>query len=199
MAEANRVLGTYLHLARASDLRMKPMVRDKLLVLAGVQAESMGLAEISALCRHKVLAHNARHLVRRWPTLEEALADERFLSYLKQLKRRYSEEKVEHMLETLGIELGRERELYANDLEYAAALLGTEPGTIGDILSGESPLQGVRELRWATATAVVPTAKRQSAATGAAHVRHLLIVWAPLAAGALLVALLVALSRAWAR
>ncbi len=102
------------------------------------------------------------------------------------------------MLDALGIELGRERELYANDLEYAAALLGTEPETIGDILSGESSLGGVRELSWAT-TATAPAAQRQAAAQSASQVRHLLIVWAPLAAGALLVALLVALSRAWAR
>ena len=125
----------YLHLARASHMRRQPMVRDKLLVLAGVQAEQMGLDEISALCRHKILAHNARHLVRGWPTLTAALADEKFQSYLKQLKRRYSTEKTEHILHSLGIELGREREAYFNDLEYAAALLDTRPSSIAAILA----------------------------------------------------------------
>ncbi len=33
MPEADRLLGMYLHLARASHLRLRPMVRDKLLVL----------------------------------------------------------------------------------------------------------------------------------------------------------------------
>lgn len=125
----------YLHLARASHMRRQPMVRDKLLVLAGVQAEQMGLDEISALCRHKILAHNARHLVRGWPTLTAALADEKFQSYLKQLKRRYSAEKTEHILHSLGIEMGREREAYFNDLEYAAALLDTRPSSIAAILA----------------------------------------------------------------
>jgi hypothetical protein len=111
------------------------MVRDKLLVLAGVQAEEMGLEPISALCRHRILAHNARHLVRRWPTLTDALEDERFQSYLKQLKRRYSHEKIEHMLDSLGIELGRERDAYFSDLEYAAALLDTQPEKIDDLLA----------------------------------------------------------------
>ena len=69
MAEADRVLGMYLHLARASKLRQQPLVRAKLLVLAGVQAEAMGLDEISALCRHRILSQNPRHLVRRWPTM----------------------------------------------------------------------------------------------------------------------------------
>src|SRR5438876_779743 len=104
MSEADRLLGMYLHLARASQLRRQPMVRDKLLVLAGVQAQEMGLDTISALCRHRILTSNTRHLVRQWPTISAAVLDDRFQTYLKQLKRRYSGEKVEHMLETLGIE-----------------------------------------------------------------------------------------------
>jgi hypothetical protein len=135
MPAADRTLGMYLHLARASQLRRRPMVRDKLLVLAGVQAEEMGLEPISALCRHRILAHNARHLIRRWPTLTDALEDERFQSYLKQLKRRYSHEKIEHMLDSLGIELGRERDAYFSDLEYAAALLDTRPESIDEVLA----------------------------------------------------------------
>ena len=130
----------YLHLARASNLRRQPMVRDKLLVLAGVHAQEMGLEQISALCRHRILGNNAQHLVRQWPTLTAALADERFQSYLKQLKRRYSGEKIEHMLDSLGIELGREREAYFSDVEYAAALLDTKPEVIGSILA-QDPTQ----------------------------------------------------------
>jgi len=103
------------------------MVRDKLLVLAGVTAAEMGLDEISAVCRQKVLSHNGRHIVRRWPNMRRALADDRFQTYLKQLRRRYTPEKAEHMLSALGIELARERELYLNDHEYAAALLKTTP------------------------------------------------------------------------
>src|SRR5262249_48080401 len=114
MADADRLLGMYLHLARASHMRQQPMVRAKLLVLAGVQAGGMGLAQISALCGHKILMHNRRHLVRRWPTLETALTDEHFQTYLKQLKRRYSREKIEHMMHALGIEMGQEREAYFN-------------------------------------------------------------------------------------
>ena len=121
------MLGTYLHLARASALRRRPMVRDKLLVLAGVTAAEMGLGDIADVCRQKVLSHNTRHLMRRWPSLDEALRDDRFQSYLKQLRRRYTPEKAEHMLSSLGIELARERELYASDHEYAAALLETTP------------------------------------------------------------------------
>jgi hypothetical protein len=125
----------YLHLVRASRLRRQPLVRDKLLVLAGVQAHEMGLRPIANLCRHTILAHNPRHLMRRWPTVSDALQDDEFQLYLKQLRRRYSQEKIEHMITSLRIELGCERQAYENDLEYAAALLGTRPETIDGILA----------------------------------------------------------------
>jgi hypothetical protein len=182
MADAHRLLGIYLHLARASQMRMQPMVRDKLLVLAGVQAESMGLAPISALCRQEVLAHNAQHMLRDWPTLETALADERFRTYLKQLERRYSSEKSEHMLASLGIELGRERELYASDLEYAAALLGTDPESIDGLLQEPDDRRATvaqSQLDRASAAAVRRPSLRQS-----------LVVWGPFALGLLILAAL---------
>ncbi len=125
----------YLHLARASLMRGRPMVRDKLLVLAGIQAHEMGLEPIAALCRLRILSHNPRHLVRRWPTLGEAFDDARFQTYFKQLKRRYSHERIEHMLDSLGIELGRERDAYYSDLEYAASLLDTRPEAIEGLLA----------------------------------------------------------------
>ncbi len=140
MAKTDSMLGMYLHLARASQIRRQWTVRDKLLTLAGVQAEEMELAPIAQLCRHKILTHNARHLIRNWPTIGAALDDDRFQSHLKQLKRRYSREKIEHMLQSLGIELARERESYFNDLEYAAALLDTTPEAISAILAqGPTP------------------------------------------------------------
>ena len=126
MPQPDRLLGMYLHLARASDMRRQPMVRDKLLVLAGVTAAEMGLAEISAECRERVLSSNTWHLLRNWPTLGEALEDERFQVYFKQLSRRYSPEKAEYLLGRLGIEMARERDAYFTDHEYAAALLGVQ-------------------------------------------------------------------------
>lgn len=133
MSNTERTLAIYLHLARASHLRRQAMVRDKLLVLAGVQAQEMGLEPIAEHCRQKILAHNAQHLIRRWPTITAALADEQFQPYLKQLKRRYSPEKTEHMLASLGIELGRERDAYFNDLEYAAALIDSVPERFAEV------------------------------------------------------------------
>ena len=73
------------------------------------------------------LAHNPRHLIGRWPTIDTALSDADFLCFLKQLQRRYPQERAERLLQSLGIELAQERNAYFSDYEYAAALLGTTP------------------------------------------------------------------------
>lgn len=124
MSEPGYFLGLYLHLARASGQRQQPHARDRLLVLAGVIAARMSLPAVAAYCRRAVLEHNPGHMLRRWETLRDALADPDFLHFLKQLQRRYPQEKAERMLSTLGIDMARERETYYSDAEYAASLLG---------------------------------------------------------------------------
>jgi hypothetical protein len=114
-------------LARASEQRRRPLVRDKMLLLAGVIAARMDLPHIAAYCRKRILEHNRGHMIRRWPTLADALGDDDFLALLRQAQRRYPLEKAERMLANLGIDMAHERETYYTDNEYAAALLGTTP------------------------------------------------------------------------
>jgi hypothetical protein len=121
---ASHLLGLYLHLARASRRRNQPLVRDKFLVLAGVIAARMQLDAVADHCRSEILHHNPGHMVRRWPTLAEAIEDSDFLHFLKQLQRRFPQEKAERMLAELGIEMAHERDTYFDDVEYAASLLG---------------------------------------------------------------------------
>jgi len=125
MSDPGYLLGVYLHLAQASVRRRRPHVRDRLLLLAAEQAVVMGLDAIAAFCRLLVLEHNPHHLVRRWDTMAEALEDDEYQCFSRQLRRRYPQERAERILQTLNIELGRERESYYSDYEYAAALLGT--------------------------------------------------------------------------
>ena len=131
-------LGIYLHLAWASGQRRRPMVRDRLLVLAGAIAAELDLDAVAAYCRYQILEHNPRHFVRRWLTLSAALDDEDFQRHRKQLQRRYPREKAEQMLESLGIQMAREREAYFSDYEYAAAILGTTPEALEEEFGGES-------------------------------------------------------------
>jgi hypothetical protein len=118
-------LAIYLHLSRASEQRRRPQVRDRLLVMSAVTATRAGLPRIAAFCRNRILQHNPRHLMGRWPTVAEALRDPEFLRFLTHLEKRYSQEQAEQLLQSLGIELAREREAYFSDEEYTAAIAGT--------------------------------------------------------------------------
>lgn len=117
-------LGLYLHLARAAELRRQPLVRDRLLLLAGVLAVRLELLPIAECCRERILRHNPGHMISRWPTLAEAVDEEDVQSLLIQLLRRYSPEQAEQLLVQLGIERGQEQAVYESDGEYTAALLG---------------------------------------------------------------------------
>ncbi|MBM4095127.1 MAG: hypothetical protein FJ276_37830 [Planctomycetes bacterium] len=127
MSDPGHLLAVYLHLARASGQRNRPLVRDRLLLLAGAVAARMAIDPVAGYCRHLVLTHNPNHLIRRWPTYRQALASGDFRSFLAQLERRYPQEKAERLLQSLGIELAAERDSYFSDYEYAASLLGTTP------------------------------------------------------------------------
>jgi hypothetical protein len=120
------LLGSYLHLARAAELRRQPLVRDRVLLLAAVIAAQIDLAPIAAACRVMILAHNPGHMIARWPTIAAALAEEDFQSLVNQLSTRYGPEHVERLVAQLGIERGNERAAYASDGEYAAALLSLD-------------------------------------------------------------------------
>lgn len=127
-----KLLGVYLHLARASQQRVRPHVRDRLLVIAATQATQLGLSRIAAYCRQMVLAHNPQHMIGNHDTVAEALDDSDFLHLLKQLQRRFPQEEAERMLASLGIDQGREWETYYTGEEYAAALLGETPQSLAE-------------------------------------------------------------------
>ncbi len=117
------LLATYLHLARAAKVRQQPLVHDRVLLLAGVIAAQIDLAPIAGACREQILTHNPRHLVSRWPTIGQALVEEDFQSLVNQLSTRYGPERVEALIEQLGIEQHTQRSEYASDGQFAAALL----------------------------------------------------------------------------
>ncbi len=125
MHESSELLGLYLRLAWASWKRRRPLVRDKLLVLAASEACRLELPLIAAHCRQLVLEHNPGHLVGHFATVEQALGDEGFNLHLARLQRHYSREKSEHILASLGLTQANERAAYYSDEEFAAALLGT--------------------------------------------------------------------------
>lgn len=125
-----KLLGVYLHLARASQQRVRPHVRDRLLVIAATIAAQLQLPRVAAYCRQTVIAHNPQHMIGNYETVAEALEDSDFLHLLKQLQRRFPQEEAERMLMTLGLDQAREWEAYYTAEEYAASLLGETPESL---------------------------------------------------------------------
>lgn len=125
-----KLLGVYLHLARASQQRVRPHVRDRLLVIAATIAAQLQLPRVAAYCRQTVIAHNPQHMIGNYETVAEALEDSDFLHLLKQLQRRFPQEEAERMLMSLGLDQGREWEAYYTAEEYAASLLGETPESL---------------------------------------------------------------------
>ena len=120
-------LGVFLHLAQASLRRRRPLVRDRMLVLAAVVATSLRLHKLSDYCRSEILQNNPRHLIGHWPSVEEALLDEEFLTLLKRIRHQYPIERAEQLLDSLDIEFSNERDAYYSDPEWAAAILRVSP------------------------------------------------------------------------
>ncbi|MDA7979516.1 MAG: hypothetical protein MPJ50_12190 [Pirellulales bacterium] len=113
-----------LRLARACEIRNRKKDRDKLLVLAGVDARRLGWNPIAAYCRKKILAHNAGHLINKYRSFAEAVECEDFQQFLRRLEREYGSERVEQLLLDANMPEHPRQEL-DDDFEYAAALLGT--------------------------------------------------------------------------
>ena len=126
MPAGDDLLVIYLELARAARLRNRPWDRDKLLLLAGAAAAARGRHTIASLCKREILAHNAGHLIGQYGKFAEALEDDRFALYLAQLRRKYTPERCEHMLASLGIEPEERRAKFADLDEYATATLNEE-------------------------------------------------------------------------
>ncbi len=93
----------FAQLAEISQQKRQLTQRDKFLLLTGISACRVGWLDIAARCRELVLAHNPSHLIRRYDSLPDALRDEDFGPFQKQLDRFCTFEKAEHLLTEMGI------------------------------------------------------------------------------------------------
>lgn len=126
MSEPIDLLAIYLHLAKSAWKRLRMPDRDRLLVISGFIAAKMKLVRIADHCRSLILQNNQGHMIRKWPSFSMATDDTNFQHFLKQLQRRFPQEKAETMLSNLGIDRANERQLYYSDEEYAAAVIGLD-------------------------------------------------------------------------
>src|SRR5579863_4012504 len=98
MEDHDSAMLAFVKLAGLSQSREQLGPRDKFLVLAGAAAGRAGHGSVAARCRELLLSHNKSHLLKRYATFEEALKDDEFQPYLRQLSRFCPYEKAEHLL-----------------------------------------------------------------------------------------------------
>ena len=130
MSHGIEELGIFLHLSQAYQRRQQPLVRARMLVLAGAIASELQLETIAEYCRSEILSLNPNHMVRRWSSIALALRDDEFQAFLKQMRRRFPSEKAERILVSFGLQLANERDTYYSDEEYAASILATTPSEL---------------------------------------------------------------------
>jgi hypothetical protein len=129
MDDHDAAMLAFVKLAGVSQSREQLGPRDKFLVLAGAAASRGAHPAVARRCRELLLAHNPVHLLKRYDTFEQALEDEEFLTYFRQVARFCSYEKAEHHLSQLDISPDLPNistQLSAE--EYALLLLGHSPG-----------------------------------------------------------------------
>ena len=103
MADHDAAMLTFVKLAGVSQSRQQLGPRDKFLVLAAVAACHAGHAAVAARCRELVVANNPAHILHRFESVDAALVDDDFRTFLKQLTRFCSRERGEHLLSQLSI------------------------------------------------------------------------------------------------
>ena len=105
MPDHERAMLAYVRLAALSQKKQQLSGRDRFLILAAAEACRAGWPEVAERCRELVLENNPAHLIHRSPSMSEALRDDNFNTFLRQLERFCGLEKAEYLLTELGIDV----------------------------------------------------------------------------------------------
>ena len=103
MRDHEAAMSVYVQLAVLSDQKHQPQVRDRFLLLAGVEACRAGWPEVAANCHKKLVASNPAHRASRHPTFADALRVEEFQQLVIHWERYCPFEKAEAMLRRLNL------------------------------------------------------------------------------------------------
>ena len=137
MSESYDNLVAFVMLAMAEQRRLNLMDRDRLLVIAATIASERHLEPLAGYFRQIVLDHNAGHMLRKYPTIYEAMVDADFLHFVRTIRRRYPLERVEQQLAELGLDEKRPERGDRSELEVLAELCEADPSWINRQFSVE--------------------------------------------------------------
>ncbi len=116
----------YLRVAQAFKNRLQMSDRDRALIMAGACASVLQMNPIADFCRQLVLQHNQGHMLRKYPSFQEALKDPDFGVFLKQVRRKLMPEQAEAQIIALEYHCDVLPSDYETKTQYAAAVMGVD-------------------------------------------------------------------------
>jgi len=128
----------FLRLANGFKDRMMLLDRDRALVMAASCAALHQMHDVAEFCRQLILQNNHGHMVKKWNTMAEALADADFIHFLKQIRRKLPVEVAESRLVETGYECDVKRDDYSSDSEFVAAVMGIDSDWLKDKFGRQS-------------------------------------------------------------
>lgn len=131
MPDLDMSVARYLRLADLAQRKGQVSGRNRFLLLAAVDACHAGLLSVATLCRNRVLRDEPRHLIRRFPTIPDAIRSEDFQSFARRLARFCSREQAEHLLNDQTNPEFHE-DTWESLLEFAKWLMGQPHWTDAD-------------------------------------------------------------------
>jgi hypothetical protein len=78
MRDYEAAMQVYVRLAVISNEKKQPQVRDRFLLLAGVEACRAGWPEVAERCRQQLVTSNPAHQIHRYNSFADALRNEEF-------------------------------------------------------------------------------------------------------------------------
>ena len=124
--DPTRELVIFARLAQAFKNRLQMQDRDRALVMAGVCASMLEMEVIANFCRQLILKNNPGHMLKKFPSFQEALRTEDFVTFLKQVRRKLPTEKAENLLVDFGYHCDVKRRDYDDPDVYIAAVMGVD-------------------------------------------------------------------------
>jgi len=98
-----RAMLLFAQLAAIADQKSQPIGRDRFLVLSGLAATRAGWPDVARRCHELITASSDKHLVGQHASFADALRDDDFQPFVRQVEKFCSIERAEHLLSEMGV------------------------------------------------------------------------------------------------
>ncbi len=98
-----RAMLIFAQLASVADRKKQSIGRDRFLVLTGITATRAGWLDVADRCHEVITGCSEKHIVGHYASFAEALRDDEFQPFVRQVEKFCSMERAEHLLSEMGM------------------------------------------------------------------------------------------------